>query len=336
VVSGPRALALVAVAATLAVAPAGGCGSFESPDIVIDLRILGIQAEPPEVVVALDDPEEIDFLAIPSVEVCALIADPAASRRLVYDLVACPPGRGGRCNPEDPQIQLGNGLIDDPEEAADPVRACGNLVPVPLLVDVVTETIRRDPLGSFDGVPVSVQLAVRPEGAPEDETEFALKRVFFSDERPAGRVANQNPFLDGFTAMRDPIPERGRDFALPLGRCADNDAPATVSPGERLTLLPLEPDGVREDYVLPTFEGGARRFTESLRYAFYATEGAWNRFETGGPRDFAGNEPPLDSTWTAPAAPDLVGDGLDVEIWIVQRDERGGLEWYQSCIRVLP
>src|SRR5690606_22747649 len=99
---------------------------------------------------------------------------------------------------------------------------------------------------------------------------------------------------------------------------------------------PLEPQGAREDYVVPTFDGGSRMLTENLSYAWYATAGEWNRENTGGPRDFAGNAPPLDSTWTAPTDPEIVGAGLDVALWMVQRDERGGQTWYHSCLRVVP
>jgi hypothetical protein len=25
-----------------------------------------------------------------------------------------------------------------------------------------------------------------------------------------------------------------------------------------------------------------------------------------------------------------------VQLWVVQRDERGGVSWYESCVRVVP
>ena len=27
---------------------------------------------------------------------------------------------------------------------------------------------------------------------------------------------------------------------------------------------------------------------------------------------------------------------LDVPLWIIQRDERGGTAWFESCVRVIP
>ena len=46
----------------------------------------------------------------------------------------------------------------------------------------------------------------------------------------------------------------------------------------------MPPEGVREDYVVPTFDGGSRMFTESLTYQWLAGDGEWSRSRTGGCR----------------------------------------------------
>jgi len=51
--------------------------------------------------------------------------------------------------------------------------------------------------------------------------------------------------------------------------------------------------------------------------------------------DGFGNEPDLDTSWTAPPA-SKIGDGKDVPFYIVQRDERGGQAWYETCVLVHP
>ena len=48
-----------------------------------------------------------------------------------------------------------------------------------------------------------------------------------------------------------------------------------------------------------------------------------------------GNPAPLNSTWTAPDASEI-SQPLDVSLWIVQRDERYGVHWYETCVRVSP
>ena len=50
---------------------------------------------------------------------------------------------------------------------------------------------------------------------------------------------------------------------------------------------------------------------------------------------------PSSSDYKSPAASDLksptgAGGAEDVSLWIIQRDERLGVHWYESCIRVMP
>ena len=77
-------------ALALALATAAGCGEFESPSIVLDLRVLGMSAGPPEVIVP-PDPSEVSLADLPAIEVCALVADPREGCDLTYDFTACPP-----------------------------------------------------------------------------------------------------------------------------------------------------------------------------------------------------------------------------------------------------
>ena len=140
------------------------------------------------------------------------------------------------------------------------------------------------------------------------------------------------PGLDEILLGREDDPEP-IEPVTPL-RCADAGAtPTVVEAGEQILFLPVEPDDVREDYVLPTFDGGSRMFTENMTYAWFATAGEWSRETSGGAKDPVGNVPKLDTTWVAPEDLDEV---LDVDLWVVQRDERGGLAWYEMCVRVEP
>jgi hypothetical protein len=42
---------------------------------------------------------------------------------------------------------------------------------------------------------------------------------------------------------------------------------------------------------------------------------------------------PIDTEWRAPTD---IRDTTDVDIYIVQRDERLGATWYTTCVRVTP
>jgi hypothetical protein len=312
-------------------AAAAGCGDFETPSIVLDLRVLGATVTPPEIVADVD-PDNPEQVELEDVEVCALVADPNESRRLAWSLVACAPTDDKRCNEEGrPFVNIGTGTVDDPEESPTPVSICDTLPASAQLLAVIQDALENDNFSGLGGIPVQIELAVWPAGADFASTaQFAAKTMLYSPRIPEQRVANQNPSVAEITATTadDSV------LTLPVGRCNEVTAPV-VAPGETLRIEPIEPDGVREDYVVPTLDGSFRTFTESLRYAFYATAGEWSPENSGGPKDPFGNEPNLWADWTAPQG-ETVGAGLDVRMWLVQRDERGGLAWYESCVRVEP
>ncbi|MBA3821655.1 MAG: hypothetical protein H0X17_22415, partial [Deltaproteobacteria bacterium] len=109
-----------------------------------------------------------------------------------------------------------------------------------------------------------------------------------------------------------------------------------VGPRTVVRITPIERADTREVYVVPTLDGQSRTFTESPTYQWVAGAGGYSSGSTGGPRDFSGNPAPLFTEWRAPTAEDLAGAALDVPLWIVQRDERLGAAWYESCLRVVP
>lgn len=328
----PTTLAIAALVATSA------CGEFEVPSIVLDLRVLAIQAEPPEVVIPLgieeleqeiDDPSAlIEVLEqLPDVQVCALVADPADARSLEFTMNACAPTEELRCDqPDKTVISIGSGTAMDPEDSTVPVSICGTLTPSFDLLSVLGESFEDDSLSGFSGLVVQIEFSVRPAGTPIENAQYGAKRVVYSLDFPRGKQANQNP---GLMALARETPDGGEE-PLTQGRCGDI-VPHVVGPSNGVVIVPQEAPEARELYVVPTFDGGERSFTENLTYRWYATAGKLGPETTGGPKDVAGNEPPLDTEWTAPASID--GSAL-VNLWVVQRDERGGLSWYETCVRV--
>lgn len=309
------------------------CGSFDDPTIVYDLRFLGAIAEPPEILLPADG-SEIDLASLPEVKVCALFADPSDSRELNYALVACPPSDNGRCEEGQPFVRMGSGEIEDPEESNLPVRLCGTLGPSPELVNVIEESVSLDSLAGFGAIDIQVEISLWPRG-DRGQTIYAHKNVRFGAALPIERVANTNPKLEALELSQVALGAAGLELNLTEGRCSDVSAPE-ISLGSQIDLLPVEAADAREDYVVPTLDGGSRAFRETLNYRFFSTSGDWTKGSTGGPRDISGNVATLDTSWTAPSDPLEVGDGLDVSLFVIQRDERGGQSWFQSCIRVVP
>lgn len=304
------------VGALLLAAGAGGCDTgFESPEIVLDLRVLGVEAEPPEVVTDVD-PERPWNATWAPVTLTALVADPYETRGLGFAMRACPPTRSLRCDDEDaPVLDLGSGLAGDPEVTG------GGDVRGLLEVEfgLLEAAVRADDLEGFGGVKIQVEIRIAPEGAPEQEV-VASKFVLFSPRLPPERVANTNPTM--IEILADGVP-------WPPGRCGETGPTLEVAPEQIVELQPVEGEGARETYVVPTFDGGARTFTEYLVYSWFATAGSFSPGRSGGPTDLFGNVPLTRTRWRAPAEPQEA-----IPFWIVQRDERGGTSWTERCLRV--
>jgi hypothetical protein len=322
-----KALALLALAA---------CGKFQDPDVVVDLRVIAMTASLPEQIVKLDftgQPTIADVLAqLQPSDVCALVADPNFDgRRLRWSMTLCPQTSDDRCDSSAPQAVIGSGLLDDPDITVPEPRMCATVMPDANLAGIVLAAFQSDPLMGLQGEQYEVMLEVGGEDADPALDQYAAKALQVTPDLPAGRTPNHNPYLTEIDATlpdADPV-------ALALGRCIDQAAPLEVAPATKIRFTPVEPDGVRETYTIEKLDGTFETFTESLTYQWTAGAGSFSAGTTGGPHDVFGNSPPLFTDWTAPAAKDLDGP-TDVPLWIVQRDERLGAAWYESCIRVVP
>jgi hypothetical protein len=325
--------ALAAAIAT-AGAAAAGCGSFQDPNIVVDLRILALRAEPAEQMLDIDltkppDPAALLAQLVPT-QVCALIADPGAERRLLWSMTMCPLTSDERCDDDRPQVPIGGGLIDDPETTVPEPAMCATVAADGNLLAVLLDVLNDDTLHGLGGVDYAIQLRVGGENGDRGLDQYASKALRVSPRIPAERTANHNPSLDGFTAALGDAAA----VPLPFGRCAENPAPFELAPSAKLRLAPAESEGARELYVVPTLDGRSESFTESLTYQWIASAGGYSSGSTGGPRDLSGNPAPLFSDYRSPRASDLMGP-TDISLWIIQRDERLGVQWYESCIRVV-
>jgi hypothetical protein len=309
------------------------CGSFENPEVVLDFRVLAMSATLPEQVIDIDvqDPAPpVQLLdQVQSSDVCVLLTDPLFDRRLYWQMHVCALDSDLRCFGDTP-YEIGSGYWDDPDLSLTPPSLCARVEPDGNLLGVALASFEADSFHGVGGIYYGVQLRVGGEGAAPAEDLYAAKNLRLMPRIPADVQANKNPFLDHVDATvsdAEPVP-------LAFGRCLDQTAPLEVAPGTRVRMTPVEPDGVRETYVVPTTDGSSRTFTESLTYQWLATNGNFASGSTGGPRDPFGNPAILFTDWTAPAAKDLDGT-TDVDVWVVQRDERLGVRWYTACVRVV-
>jgi len=327
-----RALLLVALTA---------CASFESADIVLDLRVLAMAADVPDQVIEIDlsagepRPQDLIDQLVPST-MCALVADPKEDRRLRYTMTLCRRCDEGCCEDSTVRIPVATGVIEDPELAVPAPIMCGTVQPNSSLLGLLLEVFNDDIFRGIGGIDYGVVLAVGGENDDPALDQIGGKTLRVNPRIPETVAANTNPTLLGFDAepytadggRLDPSP-------MPMGRCVDQTAPLTLVPTQKVRITPVEPENIRETYVVPTIDGLGATFTESLTYQWLAGAGGLSPGTSGGPRDFSGSPAPLFTEYRAPAAADLDGP-TDIPLWIVQRDERLGTAWFESCVRVVP
>ena len=82
------------LAGFLDLAGLAGCGTFDDPSTVKDLRVLGVEAEPSEVILDVTDPADVASVAIPPLTLTPLIIDPAG-RPVSVTVSACANEAGG-------------------------------------------------------------------------------------------------------------------------------------------------------------------------------------------------------------------------------------------------
>lgn len=316
-------------ALVIACLAATACDTFEDRNVVIDLRILAMTATPPEQVVditATREPAALLAQLVPT-RVCALVSEPNLDRRLHYELTLCLQS-SGRCDADAPQIAIGNGVIDDPDTTVPEPQLCGTVQPDQNLLNVALAALDDDAFRGLGGVQYGVELKVGGETDDPSLDTYGFKSLALQPKLPTDRVANRNPSLRALTAAVD----GGAETPLQLARCAEATAPLVVPPGSKVRITPIEPDDARETYPILTLDGESRTFTESLTYQWVVSRGQLSRGNSGGPRDRFGNAPSLFTDFTAPR-PDAA---TDIRMWLVQRDERLGAAWFETCVRVTP
>jgi hypothetical protein len=337
-----------------------GCGDFDDPSTVKDLRILAVAAEPSEVILNVATEADVAGAVIPPMVLTPLIVDPLG-RPVALTISACandpnapsPPNNGS-----DPtgypaggvRATVGSALCD-----GDPTRivlaenldvTTGAPGPLTLTPDWLIAAFQRDVFlgpdgtlhGGFDlGMPVVFQLTAQAG----NETAIAVKRaLFWRQPVRADQTPNRSPQMPGVRAYD----RRDETTAEPL--------PDALEPVESGTTADVPPGGLwiepvdaaapmvtaeAESYVTATLDRLTGQVTpvdvkETLTYTFYASAGTFSPQQTS-------SEPPpgvtpqgrlhIESKYT-PA----IGGPRDVTIWIVVRDERGGASWVMRSLRV--
>jgi len=307
---------------------ATGCGELDTADRVHDLRLLAIQADPPEQV--LNDaliagvsggtpaPGEAGPRPTPQLlpeTIRALVADPAGSGREVsyrFSLCLAVDGDTRRCSENSPGYRvLSEGTVTPGALGAEPSVA---FTPE---YSLVNQLVLRDAYHGLGGVQLLVQIEIQAG----DESVVGLKRVTFTFAPLPLPPANTNPVIASIQFNdTDWAPERAVEFFATARQ--PRQFPGTGTPGPTTGTNKLSPrvEPARfEEYDRPRFDGGSVHFKETWRYNFFATQGTFATATTTASEDGTGGN----SNWTTlPGEP-----GGSTAIWIVVRDGRGGENW---------
>lgn len=343
-------LKLQRIAPLLIAGLAAGCGDFEEPSRIIDLRTIAIASPVPEIRV---DPTQLDRPLY--VTLNALIFDPTGDGRPVtYEVLACPraldtvtaaTGRAGaNCKPYDPNSTDADRSVPVTPPDAPPstlpgagpehqIDIAAYELPREMLLRLVLGVEGPEPMGPVDpfarlGFPSSVIFQFTFSAGGERET--AIKRMVLAvppDGHP-DQTPNANPQITG---VRRYIERDDEGMAVdPQDWPADQ--PLAVPLGSSVWI---EPQGaIAENYFTPvlTREAMPRIVVEevpreTLRFTFLTNKGQFAPLGTGSepsPVFDPSERIHLESKYTAPP---VMPPDPNVAVWITVRDERGGASW---------
>ena len=282
-----------------------GCvAPADVPSNVKDLRVLGVQLEPPEVMAPVCTQDLLALAAAYAqrIHYTALIADPAGEGRAIEaELLACASTADRVCDTQGERYVLqplsevppGDLFLD-----LDPVANTG-FPDNPLLEKV----IEKDPYRGLGGVRVPLVLHLRAG----DEEIYAQKLMIYSCRFSPDQTQNANPSLPGVRIS-------GAAWGVA-------DTPMLEGPGP-FAVEPDPFDQLQEAYVVPSFQLQPVELVESWKIAWYADYGQFAPEETGG-TDLGGTSSRYRAQWSPPGG----AVERDVKFWMVVRDGRGGTSW---------
>jgi hypothetical protein len=295
--------------------------SFQSSDVVVDLRVLGIKADPPEALVdgTVDAQGNLTVTGVEDVTVTALIADPLhASPSASVLPTVCLPSDGARCGPS--AIDLSS-VVGPPPEVSFSLAHQIKGDQLAALQSLLVAAVKDDKLKGLFGVKVQLMLSVDTQDPAGVQT--ALKTLVFSPRKPDGNPnKNHNPVAAGLKVIE-------LDNHTETGRLAPGET-LFLTLGVQVGLRPLLADGSIEEYDTYDLQGKLVHLREGLSWSFYTTE--------GGDLDRGGADEPLAGVGDPPAG--LVrfegvraGQGT---LWAVVRDGRGGSSWTRHPWKATP
>lgn len=362
-------LSLTLPSLAMVLGAAAACGDLPDPTNVVDLRVLGVKAEPAGFLVDRANPSGAADAEL-SAKVTALVVDPrGAGQEVTFTAAGCPDyidtitaatGTSSKlCPSPDATAQIpepiGSALrtqILDPGRTGPVVQGGFQYEPFVdfgLTSRQVGLFFSPTPTG-VEAIDASVALnrdfglaaIVNMSFALGAEQVTIIKRVVYWPRLDDQEVPNHNPELMAIEFYKERDAVTGQPQTLWEG-----DPPMlSLSMGHKLFVKPVPMPGAAEPYDLNVRNSQTdmiekRHFDrELLTYQFFATRG------TFAPSERTSETPPFlttedgmvhtDSEWQPPKKTEIGDGGEQVTIWIVVRDERAGVSWSSRTFNVAP
>ena len=224
-----------AIAAVAALCLAACTPGFESASDVKDLRVLAVEADPPEA--------QFDATTADPIDVQVLAVDPGDPSAMTLHAAICAPTDSRRCD-EGPSLDLG-------------IQPLHTTLLVP--PEFVRAAQQQDDLKGLGGI--RVQYSFRVDHGDATRAVYGSKVLVYS---PRGGTPNHNPLLTGVQLSRSGEAAGQVDAGNPI------PLPKDVEIG----LRPLLADGSIEQYETTDLRGNTVSLREYLRYSFFVGPGA--------------------------------------------------------------
>ncbi len=330
------------------VALAGCVGAQDNPSTARDLRVLGMQFEPPEVLITRCNARSLQVLlasqadggSIANVDLAllvellgvasapldfkALVVDPRGDGRMLdYSLSVCTDIADRRCSNAERRSLVSTGQfspangeftfrfspVSEINDAGMPgQRTIANGTNV--LIDVVQNDVYR----GLGGIRIPIVLEV---WAPDTgERIYAQKLMPYVCRFLPQMQQNVAPLLPGMTVT---------------GATWDAGQKIQLSGRADIKMEPLDFSAFEETYVVPSLQLQPVTLVESWKIAHYATSGTMSPYETGG-TNLAGGLSKSTFSWS----PDSEAPAQDVTFYFVVRDGRGGESWITRQAHWIP
>ncbi len=300
---------------------------------VIDLRVLGVQFEPPELMAGdcrallalaqgdggVPDIAPLLIYARP-ITMKWLILDPkGAGRDIQYEIRACANQTDYKCENEGDHLSLASGTTKAGELTK--VLSPGfSFVDVPADggtgTPLIAEVAAQDQFRGFGGFRMPIVIHLKA-GAEEI---YAQKLMVFSCRAFPSMKPNVNPVLPGVrwsdSVVRGALGDAGVVWA-------DTDLPQFQGKDGGVRFEAIDFADRQEEYTVPTFKLEPLNLVESWQISWHADLGRTTPNETGGV-DLGGEEGRHFVGWNP-----LIAENTerDVNFWLVVRDGRGGQSW---------